>query len=171
MRELFFDLKNYQEDGACGKQAAARGIARRGGKYLMVVGSNGAFRFPGGGVEQGESLADAMCREVKEESGYSVRQGSAKPYAVVHERRKGLISDILEMESTYFLCEAEGSGGEQSLDIGEAEDGLRPVWMDLQEALAVNRRLLVNAGWKATPRVMREILVMEQLLEDGGGAP
>lgn len=166
MKNLNFDLKNYREGGTCGKRAAARGIARRDGKYLMVVGSNGAFRFPGGGVEQGESLADAMCREVKEESGYTIRRDSAREYAIVHERRKGLISDILEMDSTYFLCEAEGPGGEQSLDIGEAEDGLRPVWMDLEEALAANRRL-INADGKGTPQIIREIKVMECLLEEG----
>ncbi len=167
MIELAFDLMNYSPQGRVEKRTAARGIARRDGKYLMVVGSSGACRFPGGGVEPGESLADAMCREVKEESGYSVRKGSAREYAVVRERRKGLIADILEMDSNYFLCEVEGPGGEQALDEGEAADGLRPVWMGLEEALAVNRRL-ENAGWKVSPRVMREILVMECLLEEGG---
>lgn len=167
MKNLSFDLKNYQEGGHCEKRVAARGIARRGGKYLMVVGNTGFLRFPGGGVEEGESLSDAMCREVKEESGYSVRQGSAEPYAVVHERRKGLVADILEMDSHYFLCEV-GEAGEQSLDEGEKDDGLHPVWMGLAEALAANRRLLESTDGKWSPRIMREILVMEQLLEDGG---
>ena len=168
MKNLSFDLKNYREGGHCEKRAAARGMARKDGKYLMVTGDDGAFRFPGGGVEAGESLAGTMCREVKEESGYTIRRASTKEYAVVRERRKGLIADILEMESTYFLCEIEGGAGEQSLDEGEAADGLRPVWMGLEEALAVNRQLLESADGKWSPRIMREILVMEQLLEDGG---
>lgn len=167
MIELAVDLQNYDPDGKTDKRIAARGIACRDGKYLMVTGHNGAFRFPGG-VEEGESLADAMCREVKEESGYSVAPETAREWAVVRERRKGLIVDILEMDSYYFLCEISGAGGEQLLDEGEAEDGLRPVWMDLEEALAANRRLEesgVTAPWPA--RLLREIKVMERLLQEG----
>ena len=168
MIELAFDLQNYNPDGKSDKRVAARGIAHRDGKYLMVTGNNGAFRFPGGGVEDGESLADAMCREVKEESGYSVRPETAREWAVVRERRRGLIADILEMDSYYFLCEISGAGGEQLLDEGEAEDGLRPVWMDLEEALAANRRLEesgITAPWPA--QLLREIKVMERLLQEG----
>lgn len=168
MIELAFDLQNYNPDGKTDKRIAARGIAHRDGKYLMVTGNNGAFRFPGGGVEDGESLADAMCREVKEESGYFVMPETAREWAVVRERRKGLIADILEMDSYYFLCEISGAGGEQLLDEGEAEDGLRPVWMDLEEALAANRRLEesgVTAPWPA--RLLRKIKVMERLLQEG----
>ena len=51
MIELAFDLQNYNPDGKTDKRIAARGIACRDGKYLMVTGHNGAFRFPGGGVE------------------------------------------------------------------------------------------------------------------------
>lgn len=168
MIELCFDLKNYIPDGRRETRTAARGIAVRDGKFLVVTGRNGAFRFPGGGVEKGESLADAMCREVQEESGYRVRRDSAKEYAVVRERRRGLIADILEMDSFYFLCEVEEDAGAQSLDAGEVEEGLRPVWVDLEEALAVNRRLLENADGRTNPRITREIKVMERLLEDGG---
>ena len=167
MIELCFDLKNYNPDGKTGTRTAARGIARRDSKYLMVTGSNGAFRFPGGGAEEGESLVDTMCREMLEESGYHVCKDSATEYLVVHERRKGLIADILEMDSYYFLCEVQGPAGEQALDTKEAEDGLCPVWMDLEEALAVNRRL-ENGDGKGTPQIIREIKVMERLLEDGG---
>lgn len=171
MIELAFDLQNYDPGGKTDKRTAARGIARRDGKYLMVTGNNGALRFPGGGVEEGESLADAMCREVKEESGYSVVPETAWEWAVVRERRRGLIADILEMDSYYFLCEISGVGGEQLLDEGEVEDGLRPVWMDLEEALAANRRLEesgVTAPWPA--RLLREIKVMERLVQEGNAS-
>lgn len=168
MIELAFDLKNYDPGGETDKRTAARGIARRDGKYLMVTGNNGALRFPGGGVEDGESLADAMCREVREETGYPVSPDSCREWAVVRERRRGLIADILEMDSYYFLCEISGAAGEQLLDAGEEEDGLRPVWMDLEEALAANRRLEesgVTAPWPA--RLLREIKVMERLVQEG----
>lgn len=34
--------------------------------------NRGLFVFPGGGVEDGETLEQAFCREVKEETGYEV---------------------------------------------------------------------------------------------------
>jgi 8-oxo-dGTP pyrophosphatase MutT (NUDIX family) len=42
---------------------------------LQQRGDNGYWCFPGGGVERGESIAEALCREVWEETGYTVRPG------------------------------------------------------------------------------------------------
>ena len=166
MIELTFDLKNYDPNGKCETRTAARGVIQKEGKYLLVLSRKGDYKFPGGGVEPGESLIDAMCREVREETGYPVSKSSCREWAVVRERRKGLIADILEMDSHYFLCGTEGPQGPTDLQGYEVEEEFRTVWLPLEEALATNRRLEAS-GYTGAPWLVREIKVMERLLEEG----
>ena len=42
------------------------------GNILLVKDHRGPWVFPGGQVEEGENLIDALVREVKEESGIEV---------------------------------------------------------------------------------------------------
>lgn len=41
-----------------------------GGRYLMVQSGNGKWHFPGGGIEQAETIANGVVRELREETGY-----------------------------------------------------------------------------------------------------
>ncbi|QQE73486.1 NUDIX hydrolase [Brevibacillus composti] len=41
-------------------------------QVLLVYNRRGDWSLPGGGVEQGETLAEAAVREMKEETGYEV---------------------------------------------------------------------------------------------------
>lgn len=49
-------------------------VLRYKDKVLMVKHKDGAFGFPGGHVECGESLLEALKREVKEELGYDFKK-------------------------------------------------------------------------------------------------
>jgi ADP-ribose pyrophosphatase YjhB (NUDIX family) len=49
------------------------------GELLMVqhIGTSGYYALPGGHLEPGERLTDAMVRELKEETGVTARVGNA----------------------------------------------------------------------------------------------
>ena len=51
-------------------------VWRAGEILLMRRSDNGHWGLPGGFVEVGESVAEAACREVVEETGWRVRVGS-----------------------------------------------------------------------------------------------
>lgn len=46
------------------------------GKILMLKSPDRGWEIPGGQVEEGESLTDALKREVKEETGIDIEVGS-----------------------------------------------------------------------------------------------
>ena len=62
------------------------------GHVLLVkkVGSNGAWGLPGGKVDAGESLAEGLCREIREELNLKVR--TAEPIAVFERPQRGSVA-------------------------------------------------------------------------------
>lgn len=160
MKEYTLTAPHLPENGSVYHRVAARGIIQREGRLLLIHTDAGDYKFPGGGVEPGETLESALRREILEETGYET-VGDVIPYAVAHERRKGQTADILEMDSHYFFCTVGGEAGALNLDDYEAEEHFRPVWVSLEEAIAANR-----AVPGCTPWLDREIMVMEVLLED-----
>lgn len=73
-------------------------------------GSPGAWQFPQGGVDPGESLEEAILREVREEIGlpptaYEIlRSKGGYRYVFPPEVRKRKKGDWEGQEQTYFLC-------------------------------------------------------------------
>lgn len=97
MRLLFeIDKKDYREDGTVCIRPSVRGIIRKEGKLAMIYSRKyNYYKFPGGGIEQGESHEDTLIREVKEESGLDVIRESIEPYGYAHRVQKGKTEEKL----------------------------------------------------------------------------
>jgi 8-oxo-dGTP pyrophosphatase MutT (NUDIX family) len=159
-------------DGRTVTRSAVRAIVCRRPRSLLLLHSpgNGDYKFPGGGVRPGESWQDALRREVLEECGARVLTigdmfGEVVEYAAAREEDQ----DVFQMTSRYIACEVEDGFGEQRLDDYERDLGLRPVWVEVDEALAVNDALL-RSGSAVARWVTRETLVLrlvKQHLVDG----
>lgn len=56
-------------------RTAVRGVILRGRNLLMIHSSHvGDYKFPGGGVDEGETHAQALSREIQEECGTFLTQ-------------------------------------------------------------------------------------------------
>ena len=142
---------------------AVRAVMLRGQALLMIYASRvGDYKFPGGGVDQGESHEQALIREVKEECGMSLLQVGREICRVVeydlpieHEY------NVFKMTSYYYQCEVQDSFGSQKLDDYEVDLGFEPVWIDLDLVMEFNKVLLNTSH---PPRWLdREVLVLEYL--------
>ena len=158
--EMALDLRDHIEDVNGYKRKAARGIIRHGDKYLAIHAKHGDYKFPGGGMEPGESLADTLLREVEEETGYRVIRQSIGDCLLVHEKRNGNPGDWLEMDSWYYFCDVEEEEHERSLDDYEEEYGYQVVWMTLDEMVKRNEAMKDR---RMVPWVTREEMVMREL--------
>ncbi|MFH1034909.1 MAG: NUDIX hydrolase [Pseudomonadota bacterium] len=106
------------------------GVVLAGGQVLLIKRgsppSKGLWSLPGGAVELGESLEEAVAREVLEETGVPVRVG---PLVGVFER---LLQDAAgRLEYHYvlldYLCQAELAPARAGDDAAEAR------WVALSE--------------------------------------
>ena len=52
---------------------SAAGLVQRGGEVLLIQNPRRGWEFPGGMVEQGESVIEALKREIMEETGVAVK--------------------------------------------------------------------------------------------------
>ena len=107
-----------------------RGILIRDGKILLSYEKNiDQYLIPGGGIEEGESLAECCIREMAEETGVEV-----EPYE--HYLTLEEYYHEYYFKSHYFLCRYVGEC-ERRLTENEKENGLVPVWVDFDEALKI----------------------------------
>ena len=169
MRLLFdMDLHDYDACTHSFVRNSARSIILRDGKTAMIHSLKyDYYKFPGGGIENGESPVDAMIRETREEAGLVVIPESVREYGYVHRIQKS-DSDPTEcfvQDNFYYLCSALDDTVSQELDGYEAKENYRLEFADPQTAIRKNRSA-VNTPYN---RMMfeREARVLELLIAEG----
>lgn len=165
MRELFvMDLKNYDEDAPRFRRPSVRGILWKAHQLAMVYSRKyDYYKFPGGGIEAGESHETALIREVQEETGLQIIPGSVKAYGSVLRIQKSTCREheIFEQENYYYFCDAQTAPGSRNLDGYERDEGFTLVYVTPEHARRVNR-LHDHKGYDSI-LIEREAKVLELL--------
>ena len=143
METLFvLDKKDYDPAWRKSVRPSVRAVIRRGERIAMVYSRKyDYYKFPGGGIEQGEDHISALVREVGEETGLSVIPESVRDFGLVIRINSSNKEPetIFSQENYYYLCETEDRAGEQSLDAYEDEEGFCLRYILPQEGMEVNR--------------------------------
>lgn len=169
MRLLFtMDRKDYGECTRTFTRNSARSIIIRGGRIAMIHSAKyDYYKFPGGGVEAGETPAEAMARETLEEAGLTVIPDSVREYGCVHriQRSERDPAECFIQDNYYFLCRAEETVAPQKLDGYEAEEGCALEFVDPKDAIRKNRG--VTDSPYSSMMLERETRVLELLTAEG----
>ncbi len=169
MRLLFeIDTKDYDVNGTAFIRHSARCINIKNGLAAMVHSIKyDYYKFPGGGIEKGESKEYAMIRETQEEAGLVVIPESVQAYGYVHRIQKSDHddADYFVQNNYYYLCEVEENVQAQNLDDYEADEKFTLEYVDPDKAVFVNRN--VNHGPTEQIMLEREARVLELLKEEG----
>ena len=143
MRLLFvMDRKDYEHCTRCFVRNSARSIIIRDGKIAMIHSLKyDYYKFPGGGIENGENHVEAMIRETREEAGLVVRPETVREYGYVRriQRSDRDASECFIQDNFYYLCEAENDSVSQDLDEYEAKESYRLEYVDPETAIRKNR--------------------------------
>ena len=130
---------------------------------LLLASRHGDYKFPGGGVEPGESHADALRREFREECGLvDVMVGPGVGSTIEEVPDAESAYDVFRMTSHYFRCSGGTPGGVPQLEGYEADLQLVPRWVTVDEALTANHAVQVS-GVGVMRWLVRETAVLEWL--------
>ena len=182
METLFnLDLLNYDCTLPVYSRPSVRGIIMYNDLIALVYSHKYQYyKFPGGGINDGEKQEETLLREVKEETGLNVLLDSIKPYGKVKRRQKSN-KGIFEQENYYYLCKVDGSIEEQKLDEYEDEEGFELQFVTIQKAIEVNRQckelndsyiVMVERDTRILERLIHQeeiptVLFADLLLEEG----
>ena len=139
-----FDAQNYKDTTSVFEKYTIRGIIVRDGKIAMQCSKEGEYKIPGGGMEAGETYAEALAREVKEETGLFI----------IPEKAVGL-GEILEVRN----CEETGEETPIHLTKSEIAKGYYLKWATPQEIYDT------NIAMEKDPWIIRDTAFIKMILD------
>ncbi|MBQ7146337.1 MAG: NUDIX domain-containing protein [Lachnospiraceae bacterium] len=169
MRLLFvMDKKDYGDCTRRFTRNSARSIIIRDRKVMMIFSRKyGYYKFPGGGIEAGESPVQAMIRETREETGLVVIPETIREYGLVHRIHRSDIdpAECFVQDNFYFLCDTREERVPLELDDYEAREAYQLRLVSPREAIRINRSVK-NSPYNPL-MLQREVRVLEMLMEEG----
>ena len=114
------------------ERKASRAIVldENGNVALLHATKKHFHKLPGGGVEAGESIEEALKRELAEEIGCMAK--NIRELGIVEEFRNKF---SLHQLSYCFIADISGEKGIPHLEPDEIADGFETVWLSLEDAI------------------------------------
>ena len=169
MRMLFaMDKKDYADCTHTYTGNSARSIIIRNGKVAMVHSRKyDYYKFPGGGIENGENPIEAMIRETREEAGIVVLPETVREYGYVRriQRSDYDTTECFIQDNYYYLCDVRDGLVSQNLDTYEAEEAFQLEFTEPALAILKNRNVKDSPYNKTM--FEREARVLEKLIDEG----
>ncbi len=159
------DRKDYNPTSEVTTRIASRAIIMNNNKIAMIkCEKHGYYKFPGGGINQGESLTEALMRETREETGLIIKEKTIKPICYIKEIHKCNFYNeaIFEQESYYFKADVYDEISQTSLDDYEEKLGYHLEYVSINSAIKTNKKLLKKGEFSF---LKRENNVLEYLKE------
>ena len=144
MRELYTsDEKDYDTSLPVVVRKACRAIIIKDGLVATVHSSkHGYYKFPGGGMETGESMEETLIRETLEETGLRIIPESIREFGYTEEVRKDKYDKaIFDHYSYYFLADVYDDVVGQKLDRYERDEGYKLRWVSAHTAIEANSKM------------------------------
>ncbi len=146
---------------------STRSIAVQGNTILLLYTERYEdYSLPGGGLDEGEDKIEGMMRELREETGAQDIQ-NIQPFGVYEEYRPWYKPDydIQHMISYCYTCDISQELGRTKLESYETNNGMKPVWINIHEAIEHNKKTMATSEKKGMS-IERETFLLKRIAEN-----
>ncbi len=134
LKTIEFEKVSPEELAGYEARQAARAVVfdKEGKVALLFVSKLNYHKLPGGGVDEGESLEEALRRECREEIGCEIKITGEIGTTIEHRKLFKI-----KQESFCYLAEVVGEKGEPAFMDDEIEEGFSVLWVGCDEAIKI----------------------------------
>lgn len=156
-----FDEKNYDDTTKVYEKYNVRGVIFRDGKIAMQCSTDGEYKMPGGGMEEGEKLSETLKREISEETGLTVLEDSWHELGEILEMRRDIFDPSCKYicHSYFFYCKVSEKEGELHLTQSEVAKGYYLRWEQPETVYETNMRMAKD------PWIIRDTAFVKMILD------
>lgn len=136
MKTIIHNDDNIKEEEINKKIYRARGLIINSKNEILMGECDGNYQFPGGHLEDGETLDECLKREIKEETGIILNESYPCIYKIKYYNRDfPSIGDITYTEFNYYLINTDDKVNKDNmnLDEWEKEHNYRCVYVPLDK--------------------------------------
>lgn len=157
------DLTSTQ--GRVFRRHAARGIVLRNEQILLLFTERyNDFSFPGGGLDTDEDIIAGLTRELEEETGArDIRVLQNVGYIEEYRPYWKPNYDLMHMTSHFYRCEVAPQLQPVRMESHEIANGMRPVWIDLHQAIAHNQSVMQRQESSMGQSIQRETFMLRKV--------
>ncbi|MEO9943843.1 NUDIX hydrolase [Paraglaciecola sp.] len=149
------------------KRDATRAIVLRGDKILMLFTERyNDYTLPGGGIDAGEDKIKGLQRELAEETGATgitniIAFGHYEEFRPWYKNNL----DTMHMNSYCYTCDIDSELGATQFEDYEVSNGMRPVWLNIHEAIQHNEDTMKHSDKKGLS-IERETFLLRRIVAE-----
>ncbi len=144
------------------QRLATRAISTQGEDILLLYTERYQdYSLPGGGLNANEDQIDGLVRELQEETGaQNIRDIEA--FGCYEEYRPWYKDnvDVMHMLSFCYRCTIDKQLGKTRFEAHEINNGMRPVWINIHQAIEYNLNTIANS-YKKGLSIERETFLLQ----------
>lgn len=158
---MILDKQDYTSDMPVFVKEAVRAVILQEGRIAVQHSFRGDCKLLGGGVDAGESYADALCREVEEEAGLVVKRCTIRGIGRIEEIHRDIFrpEQIYHCFSYYYSCEVEEEQKEPHMTKSELAKGYHLEWVTPEEFVASNAAYMADGWIERDTRFVKQWLI------------
>ena len=123
MKELIFNKDNLNDDDIHEVVTRVKALIINSKNEIMLGYCNKTYQFPGGHLENGEDLNQALIREIREETGIEIKDNNLFPFQKITHLSKNYRNTGLNRKNDiyYFVVNTDEKANKDNMNLDKGE--------------------------------------------------